>query len=195
VAEQYFESREAFRAWLTENHGRPDELWLGFYKKASGRPSVTYEEALEEALCFGWIDGVRQSIDGERFRQRFTKRRPGSVWSAVNIRRMEALIAEGRVAEPGLRAFEARDRDTPPASQANLPSAFSPEYEAMLRAKPGVWQFLQAQPAGYRRTAAAIVMSAKREETRLRRLELLIAACERGVRLDPMKPGFGLEDR
>jgi uncharacterized protein YdeI (YjbR/CyaY-like superfamily) len=190
---RYFESQAAFRAWLAANHDSPAELWVGFYKKASGRPSITYREALDEALCFGWIDGVRQSVDGDRFRQRFTKRRPGSLWSAVNVRRMESLIAEGRVAAPGLAAFEARDPAAPQASRERMPASFNDEYEAMLKARPGAWEFLQVQPPGYRRMAAAMVMSAKREETRQRRLELLITACERGVRLDPMKPGFGLD--
>jgi uncharacterized protein YdeI (YjbR/CyaY-like superfamily) len=191
---RYFESRAAFRAWLMENHGRPDELWMGFYKKASGRPSITYSEALDEALCFGWIDGVRQAVDSDRFRQRFTKRRAGSLWSAVNVRRMEALIAEGRVAAPGLEAFEARDTAASQYSRENLPASLSSEYEALLKQRPKAWEFLQAQPPGYRRLVASFVMNARREETRLRRLETLMEACECGMRLDPMKPGFGLTE-
>ena len=129
---RYFESQAAFRAWLAENHHSPDELWVGFYKKASGRPSVTYREALDEALCFGWIDGVRQALDGDRFRQRFTKRRPGSAWSAANVRRMEALIAEGRAAAPGLAAFEARDPAAPQYSRETQPASLGEAYEALL---------------------------------------------------------------
>jgi uncharacterized protein YdeI (YjbR/CyaY-like superfamily) len=185
---RYFESRAAFRAWLAANHDSPDELWVGFHKKASGRPSITYREALDEALCFGWIDGLRQAVDGDRFRQRFTKRRPGSAWSAANVRRMEALIAEGRAAAPGLAAFEARNSEAPPVSRESLHAAFSAEYEALLRQQTKAWEFLQAQPPGYRRLAASFVMNAKREETRIRRLQILIEESERGVRLDPMKP-------
>jgi uncharacterized protein YdeI (YjbR/CyaY-like superfamily) len=191
VEATYFESRAAFRAWLAENHRSPDELWVGFYKKASGRPSITYGEALDEALCFGWIDGVRQAVDNDRFRQRFTKRRAGSLWSAVNVRRMEALISEGRAAAPGLAAFESRDPAAPQYSRENQPASLGSEYETLLKARPQAWEFLQAQPPGYRRMAAVFVMTAKREETRLRRLEILIEACERGMRLDPMKPQMG----
>jgi len=188
VGDRYFESRGAFREWLAENHDSPDELWVGFYKKASGKPSITYPEALEEALCFGWIDGVRQAVDEERFRQRFTQRRAGSSWSAVNVRRMAALIAEGRVAAPGMAAFEARDPARPQYSRESQPATLSSEYEALLKNRPRAWEYLQAQPPGYRRLAAAFVMSAKRDETRLRRLRVLIEESERGVRLDPMKP-------
>jgi len=192
VDDTYFKSRAEFRAWLAANHETPDELWVGFYKKASGKPSITYREALDEALCFGWIDGVRQAVDGDRFRQRFTKRRRGSVWSAVNVRRLEALIAEGRVTAPGHAAFEARDPAAPQYSREDRPASLSSEYEALLMKRPNAWEYLQAQPPGYRRLAAAFVMNAKREETRLRRLQILIDASEEGVRLYPMKPSLGL---
>jgi uncharacterized protein YdeI (YjbR/CyaY-like superfamily) len=158
------------------------------YRKAAGKPSITYEEALEEALCFGWIDGVRHKVDEERFRQRFTPRRQGSNWSAVNVRRMEALIAAGRVAPPGLAAFEARN-DAPKRvySYADRLDSLSAEFEAQFKQHPAAWAYFRSQPPWYQRTAAFYVMDAKQESTRIRRLQLLIEDSEKGLWIGPLR--------
>jgi uncharacterized protein YdeI (YjbR/CyaY-like superfamily) len=182
----FFESRQGLRAWLLANHDKVAVLQLGMYKKGSGRPTVTYEEALEEALCFGWIDGVRHPIDDERFTQRFTPRRPGSKWSAVNIRRVEGLIARGLMHDAGLRAFEARDASVQPYASEDRPQALPEPYFARLQGSQAAWQFFSAQPPWYQRTCAFWVMDAKREETRERRLATLIADSEAGRRIGPL---------
>lgn len=182
----YFETQAAFRDWLAANHARVAELWVGFYKKASGKPTVTYAEALEEALCFGWIDGVRRAVDAERFVQRFTPRRAGSNWSAVNVKRVEGLLAAGRMQPAGIAAFEARE---PGAGYVHGRGevGLSPEYEAAMRARPVAWSFFQAQPPWYQRTASAWVMDAKQEQTRQRRLESLMTDSEAGEWVKPLR--------
>ena len=185
----YFETEAGFREWLAVNHDRVDELWVGFYKKASSKPGITYSQALDEALCFGWIDGVRHAVDGERYKQRFTPRRPGSNWSAVNVRRVEGLTAAGRMQSAGIAAFEARDPEKTPYSFERPSAGLSPAYESALRARPAAWAFFEAQPPWYQRTASAWVMDAKREETRLRRLETLASDSEAGEWIGPLRVG------
>ena len=191
MSASYFESREALRAWLAENHAGVDELWVGFYKKGSGTPSVTYVEALEEALCFGWIDGVRHAVDGERYSQRFTPRRPGSNWSAVNVKRAEALLAAGRMQPAGIAALEAREAGGRQYSYERGAVELSMEYVAMLRERPRAWAFFESQPPWYRRTASAWVMDAKQEQTRLRRLETLASDSEAGEWVAPLRRARG----
>ena len=186
----FFESRAAFRKWLTENGEGVPVLWIGFYKKASGRPSVTYEEAVEESLCFGWIDGVRYSIDKDAFRQRFTPRTAKSNWSAVNIKRAEALIAQGLMTEAGMREFAKRDAQAAAYSYEQRRDGLSPEYEARFKAQPEAWAFFEKQAPWYRRAAGFWVMDAKREETRERRLANLIADSAAGRRIGLLsRPG------
>lgn len=180
------------RRWLEKNHATARELWVGFYKKGSGRASVTYPEALDEALCFGWIDGVRKTVDAASYVQRFTPRRPRSNWSRVNIKRVSELKAAGRLAPPGVAAFAQRD----PArvdqySFENAPRVLPPDYERTFSANARAWAFFQAQPPGYRRLAAFYVMSAKKEETRARRLKALIALSAKGRRLTDRPPPTG----
>jgi uncharacterized protein YdeI (YjbR/CyaY-like superfamily) len=180
----YFESPEALRAWLEAHHDTASELWVGFYKKATGRPSITYPQALDEALCYGWIDGVRKSVDAESYTTRFTPRRRGSNWSAVNIRRVGELTALGRMRPPGLRAFEGRDPSKASSySSENLAVDFDADLAAQFRANAAAWDFFTAQPPGYRRTATWWVMSAKREDTRRKRLATLIEDSGNGRRL------------
>jgi uncharacterized protein YdeI (YjbR/CyaY-like superfamily) len=182
----YFRSPSDFRRWLEKNHAKTAELYVGFHKKSSGEPSLTYPEALDEALCFGWIDGVRKSVDDGRYMIRFTPRKPGSKWSAVNIKKAEALKAAGRMAPPGLAAFDGRNPERAGYSFEERPSALDPDLEARFRENSKAWEFFQAQPPGYRRVAIWYVVSAKKDETRLRRLERLIADSENGVRLPMM---------
>lgn len=185
----YFESRSALRAWFESNHDAAEVLQLGMYKRGSGRESVTYSEALDEALCFGWIDGVRHPVDELSFTLRFTPRRRGSKWSAVNVKRAEALVAQGLMHEPGLRAFNARETKAG-RSFEDRPQALPKSYLARLQANDAAWRFFNSQAPWYQRTCAAWVLDAKREETRERRLATLIADSEAGRRIGPLtRPG------
>lgn len=171
----FFPTPAHLRAWLAEHHNNRDELWVGYYKKATGLPSITWPESVDEALCFGWIDGIRKSVDEKSYRVRFTPRRPGSHWSARNLGRMKHLIAEGLVTEPGLAAYgkrkPARERQ---AAHEQRSVALPPEYEGSLRADADAWRYFQQARPSYRRQVTWWVISAKREETRLRRLRILI---------------------
>jgi uncharacterized protein YdeI (YjbR/CyaY-like superfamily) len=185
----YFESGAALRAWLETWSERADELLIGFYKKGTERARVTYQEALDEALCYGWIDGVRKGVDAERYTIRFTPRRLGSVWSVVNIARVEELRALGRMRPAGLAAFEKRDsgggsRYSYEAERREL----SEPYVARFQERPDAWAFFQAQPSSYRRVASWFVMSAKKPETQARRLEKLIRCSVDGLRLPEAAP-------
>jgi uncharacterized protein YdeI (YjbR/CyaY-like superfamily) len=184
----FFATPADFRAWLEEHHEREKELLVGFYKKGSGMPSITWPESVDEALCFGWIDGVRRSRDEESYTIRFTPRQARSTWSAVNIRRVAELTALGRMRPAGLRAFEARTADNSEiyAYEQRDNAALAPEEEARFRANPAAWEYFQSRPAGYRRTATWWVVSAKREETRRKRLATLIADSAQGRTIAPL---------
>jgi len=190
----YFESAAVFRRWLERNHASSGELLVWFYKKGSGRSCLTYREALDTALAFGWIDGVRKRVDEYSYTIRFTPRKPGSVWSEVNIRRVKELAARGLMAKAGLEAFEKRDeRKTRQFTRERNGAELSPELAAKLRADREAAAFFEAQPPGYRRIIAFWMMSAKQEETRLRRMALLIQYCAKGKRLEFMKKNPPLE--
>lgn len=178
---QYFKSPGAFRVWLDNHHATAQELWVGFHKKSTGKPSITWPESVDEALCFGWIDGIRRSVDEARYAIRFTPRRAGSNWSAINIRRARALIKDGRMQAAGLSAFNRRSaRKSERYSYENRPANLPPPYLARLKADKRAWSFYQAQPPWYRRTSTWWIISAKQEETRLRRLSTLIERSARG---------------
>jgi uncharacterized protein YdeI (YjbR/CyaY-like superfamily) len=184
VRPTYFDSAAAFRHWLEEHHSDRDELWVGFWKKATGRDGVTYSEAVDEAICFGWIDGLKKRVDDLSYTHRFTPRRPKSRWSAVNVRRATELIAAGRMADPGLTAFRARNPEEPAGySYESRPAELEPGLDRRFRERPEAWAFFTAQAPGYRRTSLHWVASAKREQTRRRRLEKLITASAAGERL------------
>ena len=178
----FFATPAEFRAWFEEYHERAQELLVGFYKKGSGRPSITWPEAVDEALCFGWIDGVRRSLDDASYVIRFTPRTPRSTWSAVNIKRVEELTAQGRMRPAGLAAFakRAEDRSSIYAYEQRENARFAAADEEYFRANRAAWNFFQAQPAWYRRTATWWVISAKRDETKQKRLETLIADSAQG---------------
>ncbi len=190
AAPTFFPTPADFRRWLQAHHRTEQELWVGFYRKGTGRPSLTWPESVDEALCVGWIDGVRKNVDAERYMIRFTPRRKGSIWSAVNTRRMAELIRTRRVRAAGLKAFAARDekKSRVYSFEQREAAAFDPALEARFRANAAAWAFFQAQPPGYRKTFKFMVMSAKQDATRLRRLDILIAHSEAGRRLDLMKP-------
>ncbi len=171
----FFKAPSDFRVWLEANHAAADELIVGYYKKATGRPALTWPESVAQALCFGWIDGVRRRVDDERYTIRFTPRRPGSHWSEVNVTLAGELIAQGLMHPAGLAAFEARDPErTGEYSCEQRPNGLDEAFEAEFRINPNAWAYWQAQPPHYRRGSAHWVMSAKREETRQRRLQTLI---------------------
>ena len=179
---RFFATPQDFRAWFEAHHADADELLVGFYKKGTGRPSITWPESVDEALCFGWIDGIRRRIDDESYSIRFTPRRTRSIWSAVNIRRAGELIAEGRMTPAGMAAFEARDEERSAAYsyEQRHKAKLSPEQEARLRADPAVWARFQSRPPSWRRAAVYWVTSAKQPETRERRLTRLIEGAEPG---------------
>jgi Uncharacterized protein conserved in bacteria len=173
---RFFARASDFRAWLEQNHATTPELWLGYYKKSSAQRGITYAEAVDEALCFGWIDGQVKSLDTERYLQRFTPRRPGGNWSLVNLRKAARLKSAGRMHPAGLAALAARtEKKTGIYSFENRPQNLPPALEKSFRAHSDAWTFFSAQPPGYRRTAIWWVVSAKQETTRQRRLAQLIA--------------------
>ncbi len=179
-----FAAATEFRAWLEANHDTSREQWVGYYRKGVPKPSMTYVEAVEEALCFGWIDGVARRVDEEVHANRFTPRTKRSSWSAVNIARMQALIAAGRAHPAGLAAFEARKPDrTGIYSYENRPADLPPAYRARLDADASASAWWRAQTPGYRRLATWWVVSAKREDTRERRLATLIEDCAAGRKI------------
>lgn len=180
----FFPTPADLRAWLVTNHAAAGELWVGLHKKGSGRPSVTWSELVDQLLCFGWIDGVRKSLGGDSYAIRVTPRRKGSRWSAVNRRRVPMLIDAGLMTPAGLAAWEARDEAADRRYSFEREDATLGEaYEAELRRDPAAWAFWQAQPPGYRKTATWWVISAKREETRRRRLGRLVEDSAAGLRI------------
>lgn len=182
---RFFTTPARLRAWLEQHHAKEKELWVGFWKKDSGKGGMVYQQALDEALCFGWIDGIVRRVDGLSYVQRFTPRQARSYWSSVNIARAEELEREGRMAPAGRAAFAGRDAQQERRySFENRPREFGPDLLKRFKADPKAWKYFEAQPPGWRRTAIWRVVSAKQEATRLRRLQQLIDAARRGVRLD-----------
>jgi uncharacterized protein YdeI (YjbR/CyaY-like superfamily) len=174
----FFATPADFRRWLEEHHANARELWVGFYKKASGRPSITWPESVDEALCAGWIDGVRKSLDEESYVIRFTPRQASSTWSAVNIKRMAELIEQGRVLPAGLAAFEkcSEKKSAIYSYEQRKTAELDDASQKLFRKHAAAWEYFQAQPPWYRRTTAWWILSAKKEETRQKRLTLLIEA-------------------
>jgi uncharacterized protein YdeI (YjbR/CyaY-like superfamily) len=174
-----------FRKWLAKNHDKTDELLVGFYKRGSGRPSITWPESVDCALSYGWIDGVRRRIDDESYSIRFTPRRKGSIWSAINIRRVAELEKLGLMTDAGRKAFEKRDeKKSAIYSYEKAPQTLPPAMEKRFRANKKAWEWYSKQPPWYRRVTTHWVVSAKKEETRERRLATLIddSANERQIR-------------
>ncbi len=185
---KFFKDAGAFRAWLAAHGSAETELWVGFYKKASGRTGLSYQEALDEALCAGWIDGLKKRLDEVSYVHRFTPRKPKSTWSEVNLRRMRALQKAGRVTTAGRRVFDDRDRAASGYSYETRPQQFDAALLRRFRARATAWAFFTAQPPGYQRLAIHFVQSAKQDATRLRRLDRLIAVSENRTRFDAMAP-------
>jgi uncharacterized protein YdeI (YjbR/CyaY-like superfamily) len=180
----FFRTPADFRKWLMKNHATKDVLLVGFYKKDSGKPSITWPESVDQALCFGWIDGVRKRIDETSYTIRFTPRRSGSIWSNININRVQALMAEGQMQPAGLKAFEARRQYKSGIYAYEQRTVELPEpYNQLLQKNKAAASFFEAQPPGYRKLMSWWIASAKKEETRLKRFEKLIAYSIEGKRL------------
>ena len=184
MSPKFFKDPPAFHKWLETHHATSKELWVGFYKKGSGKPSINWPESVDEALCFGWIDGIRKSIGAESYMIRFTPRKPGSVWSAVNIRNVEKLLKENRMRPAGLKPFAARKEYRSGIYSYEQRSAELVEpYLGKMKRDKAAWKFFQAQPASYRKVMNWWVVSAKQEETRLKRLDKLIEESAAGRRM------------
>ncbi|MGA2383087.1 MAG: YdeI/OmpD-associated family protein [Gemmatimonadales bacterium] len=183
---KFFRTQAAFRAWLERHRRSERELLVGFFHVGSGKPSITYPQARDEALCFGWIDGVRKNYDATSYTVRFTPRKRDSAWSAVNLARVRELKAQGRMRPAGLDLFEARDpKKAELYSFENPPRALDAASTKAFKANRRAWTWFETQAPWYRRSTAWWVMSAKREETRARRLALLISSAARGERASP----------
>jgi uncharacterized protein YdeI (YjbR/CyaY-like superfamily) len=176
----FFKTRAEFRAWLKKNHKTADELYVGYYRKSSGKPSITWQESVDEALCFGWIDGVRHNQGEDAYSNRFTPRRPGSNWSAINIKRVEELTKLKRMQPAGLAAFARRTEVKSRVyayEQKDIPR-FEPKIEKLFRANQKAWTFFLGLPPYYRKGETRWISSAKGEDTKLRRLAKVMEACE-----------------
>jgi uncharacterized protein YdeI (YjbR/CyaY-like superfamily) len=182
---KFFKSSSDFRKWLEANHASAPELWVGFYKKTSGRSSITWPESVDQALCFGWIDGIRKSIDEISYKIRFTPRKSTSVWSTVNVKRALALTNQCLMHRKGLEAFEKRkDNRSGIYSYEQRTDAMPEPYAQKLRANKAAWDFFQTQVPSYRKVVSWWVVSAKKEETRQKRLDKLIEDSAQGRTID-----------
>lgn len=180
----FFADGGEFRRWLEANHATATELYIGFYKKSTGKPGITYAQALDEALCFGWIDGILYSLGSESHMQRYSPRKTGSIWSKVNLGHIARLKKAGKMHASGLTAFAGRKADKVGIyAYEQRPQELPEAYNARFRATGNAWVFWETQPRGYRRTLIWWVISAKQNETRERRLKTLIAACAQRRRL------------
>ncbi len=177
----FFKSSKDFRKWLQKKSHSGRELWVGYYKKNSGQPSITWPESVDEALCFGWIDGIRKSLDDLSYTIRFTPRKPNSIWSTINIKRAQKLIDQGLMQPAGLRAFQARRENKSGIYSYEQRSDQLPEpYARRLKSNRAAWVFFQGQSSSYRKAVGWWLVSAKREETRLKRLAQLIEDSAQG---------------
>jgi uncharacterized protein YdeI (YjbR/CyaY-like superfamily) len=184
---EFFSSPAQWRTWLEKHHADADELVVGFWKTSSGKPSMTWSESVDEALCFGWIDAVRRRIDDESYSIRFTRRKPTSTWSAINVAKMAALESEGRMTDAGRRAFaQRRESRTGTYSYEQGDVVLD---ESSLRADPVAWEFWSRQAPSYRKVVSHWVTSAKRPETRAKRMAELVADCAAGQKIRSQRWG------
>lgn len=180
----FFPSQNDFRKWLEKNHKTETELFVGYYKVGSGKPSMTWSQSVDEALCFGWIDGIRRSIDEKRYCIRFTPRKSSSIWSKVNIRKVEELKEKGLMRLPGLEIFNNRkDSKSEIYSFENVPAKLSDNFESIFKANKPAWEFFNKQAPSYQKTTMHWIMSAKQEETKVRRLKKTISESEKHNRI------------
>jgi uncharacterized protein YdeI (YjbR/CyaY-like superfamily) len=180
---RFFATPDEFRAWLEQHHNKSKELWVAFYKKHTGKPTMTWSEAVDVALCFGWIDGIRKTIDQQSYVNRFTPRRAGSKWSAINVKKVKELKKQGLMRAEGLRHFNKRKDRAGYSYEQRDGILLDPKYEKQFRSSKKAWTFFEKQPPWYRKVSIYWVMSAKQEETRTRRLLKLIESSQNGKRL------------
>ena len=181
---KFFRTPADFRTWLEKNHATTTELWIGFYKKDSGNPSITWAESVDQALCFGWIDGIRKRVDEISYQIRFTPRRRGSIWSATNIKRTRELTRQKQMHQMGLKAFAARiENKSGIYSYEQRSSELQEPYAQLLKKNKAAWNFFKKQPPSYRKMIGWWIISAKQEKTRMARLEKLISESAKGKRL------------
>lgn len=182
----FFTDHDEFYAWLEHHHTTNDALWVGYFRKSTKRASLTWSQSVDAALCFGWIDGVRKTIDDERYKIRFTPRKSASIWSAINVQKVQNLISLGKMKPAGLHLYHNRsDTVGYTSNDRNIP--LSAAYEAQIKANPAAWEFLQNLAPSYKRDSIWWVMSAKREDTQLRRLGILIASCQEGLNIPSLR--------
>lgn len=179
----FFTTKEEFRKWLEENHRKEKEVLVGFYKKGTGKPSMNWSESVDQALCFGWIDGVRRSIDSESYYNRFTPRKPNSNWSLINIKKVEELTVAGLMTSEGQKAFEARKEDKTGIYSHETEHLLDPAYEKKFKAHKNAWEFFEKQAPSYKKVTIHWLMSAKQETTRLSRLDKVISESQHLRRL------------
>jgi uncharacterized protein YdeI (YjbR/CyaY-like superfamily) len=180
---KFFTSTSAFRAWLEQHHETSKELWVGFYKKRTGKPTITWSESVDVALCFGWIDGIRKTIDDASYMNRFTPRRPGSKWSAINVKKVKQLQKLGLMHPAGLKRFHERKDHAGYSYEQRDSILMDSKFEKQFRSHKKAWEFFQKQPPWYKKVSVYWIMSAKQEETRVRRLRKLIETSNLGKRL------------
>jgi uncharacterized protein YdeI (YjbR/CyaY-like superfamily) len=186
----FFKTPADFRIWFEKNHQKKPELLVGFYKTKTGKQSITWSQAVDEALCFGWIDGVRKSIDDESYTIRFTPRKPKSIWSAINIKKVHELMKQGKMQTAGLAAFEKMDETRSKIySYEKPPVAFSPAFEKKFKANKKAWDFFQSLPASIKKPSVNWVMSAKQETTRVKRFNQLVEDSEAGRKIKLLSYG------
>jgi uncharacterized protein YdeI (YjbR/CyaY-like superfamily) len=183
----FFPTPNEFRRWLEKNHQSEKELLVGFYKVATGKPSMTWSDSVDAALCYGWIDGIRRTIDGDSYSIRFTPRNPRSGWSAINLEKIKDLTTAGLMRPAGLTAYKARDATQPGYSIKDRANSFSSAHERQFRANKKAWTYFTTRAPSAQRTAMFWVLSAKQEATRLRRLQTLIADCAKDRPNWPLK--------
>ena len=184
----FFSTPTDFRNWLTNNHNQLTEQWVGYYKKGSGRPSITWPESVDEALCFGWIDGLRKKIDDESYKIRFTPRKANSHWSAVNIKRVKELQRSGQMQPAGMEVFKKRKHEkSAKASYEQLNVSLDPRYEKQLKGHPDAWEYWTSKPPSYKKQVSWWIMSAKKEETRQSRTKILIESSAKNEVIPPLR--------
>ncbi len=182
----FFNNQEEFNDWLEEHHAEASEIWVGYFRISTGRASLTWSASVDAALCFGWIDGIRKAIDKQSYKIRFTPRKVNSVWSAVNVKKVKALIQLGKMRPEGMHVFNNRtDAQGYSSKQRNVELA--KEYEKQIKANQTAWLFFTNLAPSYKRDSIWWVMSAKKEETRLRRLGILIASSEEGLKIPTLR--------
>src|SRR3954467_12208731 len=180
----FFSDQQKFRAWLKKNHNKETELLVGFYKVTRGKESMTWPQSVDQALCYGWIDGIRKSIDDEAYTIRFTPRKKNSIWSAINIKKMEELTQKGLMQPVGLAVFQHRkDAKSAIYSYEKPPVVLDKQFEKKFKANKVAWTYFQSKAPSYQKTSIAWVMRAKQESTRIRRLDTLIKDSEQGRRI------------